>query len=89
MKLKALLLLENAPGHEPELAFPLVAEFSFISLLKPNTIFSIQSMDQQIIVYFKRIYTKKFFHKGHELISGEDGTTLKKLWNYNSAIFKL
>jgi hypothetical protein len=82
MELKALLLLDNVPGHDPELAFPLTAKFSFmiVKFLPPNTTSLIQPADQQVTANFKWLYTKKVFHKCHEATSGDNGITLKEFW---------
>ncbi|XP_064121715.1 tigger transposable element-derived protein 1-like [Macrobrachium nipponense] len=56
--LKCLLIMDNAPAHPPGLD-----EFKFITVkfLPPNTTPLIQPMDHQIILNFKKLYTKASF----------------------------
>jgi hypothetical protein len=48
---KAVLLLDNTPGHPPGLEEDLEAEFNFIKIKVPpaNTTSILQTMDQQVI----------------------------------------
>jgi hypothetical protein len=62
---KAVLLLDNAPGHPPDLEEDLEAEFNFIKIkfLPANTTSILQPMDQQVISNFKKLYVKHMFQR--------------------------
>jgi hypothetical protein len=51
MKLKALMLLNNAPGSDPELASFLTNIFPFnrMKFLQPTTMLLTQPIDQEVI----------------------------------------
>jgi hypothetical protein len=73
IEVKALLLLNNACGHDPELVSSLTAKFPSIkaNFLLPNTTCLIKSVDQQVIANFKRLYIKKALNKCSEAASSE------------------
>ncbi|XP_056379957.1 tigger transposable element-derived protein 1-like isoform X2 [Hyla sarda] len=89
LPLKAMLLLDNAPGHDPALAESLEAQFSFITVkfLPPNTTPLLQPMDQQVISNFKKLYTKKMFTKCFEATEADKNLTLKEFWKTQFTIF--
>ena len=58
MSLKALLLVDNAPGHPQTLGADSDIEVMF---LPPNTTSLIQPLDQGIIATFKAYYTRHSF----------------------------
>ena len=68
MPLKALLLMDNAPGHPKDLEEELAADYGWLKLLfmPPNTTSIIQPMDQQVIANFKKLYTKALFRNFFE-----------------------
>ncbi|XP_056416091.1 tigger transposable element-derived protein 1-like [Hyla sarda] len=82
LPLKAILLLDNAPGHDPALAESLEAQFSFITVkfLPPNTTPLLQPMDQQVISNFKKLYTKKMFTKCSDATEADKNLTIKEFW---------
>lgn len=77
---KALLVLDNAPAHPPELE-NLSGESGFIQVkfLPPSTTPFIQPMNQQIISNFKKLYTRAVFQKCFEVTS-ETELTLRVFW---------
>ncbi|GFY63055.1 tigger transposable element-derived protein 1 [Trichonephila inaurata madagascariensis] len=60
LPLKALLLLDNAPGHPKDLKDDLLTDFPWLTVqfLPPNTTSLIQPMDQEVITAFKKLYTR-------------------------------
>ncbi|XP_056406900.1 tigger transposable element-derived protein 1-like [Hyla sarda] len=81
LPLKALLLVDSAPGHDPALAESL-AQFGFITVkfLPPNTTPLLQPMDQEVISTFKKLYTKKMFAECSEATEADKNLTLKEFW---------
>ncbi|XP_078233580.1 fidgetin-like protein 1 isoform X4 [Pogona vitticeps] len=81
LPLKALLLMDNAPAHPPGLEDDLLEEFSFIKImfLPPNTTPVLQPMDQQVIVNFKKRYTKELFRCCFE-VTDTTNLTLLEFW---------
>lgn len=77
---KALLILDNAPGHPTNLSE--LSEDVMIEYLPKNTTALIQPMDQGAIATFKAYYLRRTFQ---QLISETDGTSsIKTFWkNYN------
>jgi hypothetical protein len=65
LPLKALLIMDNASTHPPNLQDYVLPEFDFITVkfLPPNTTPLIQPMDQQVISNFKKLYTKALFQR--------------------------
>jgi hypothetical protein len=63
LPLKALLLLDNAPGHPKDLEDNLLTDFPWlrVQFLPPNTTSLIQPMDQEVIAGFKKLYTRVLF----------------------------
>ncbi|GFV08382.1 uncharacterized protein TNCV_328161 [Trichonephila clavipes] len=63
LPVKALLLLDNTPGHLKDLKVNLLTDFSWLSVqfLPPNTTSLIQPMDQEAIAAFKKLYTHALF----------------------------
>ncbi|XP_053145978.1 tigger transposable element-derived protein 1-like isoform X2 [Hemicordylus capensis] len=79
---KALLLLDNAPGHPPDLllAHPNVE----VVFLPPNTASLIQPLEQGIIQAFKRYYSRRNFEHIADLMDSNPDLTLKEAWKgYN------
>ena len=60
LPLKALLVLDNAPAHPPGFEDDLSEEFEFIKVkfLPPNSTPILQSMDQRVILNFKKLYAR-------------------------------
>ncbi|XP_023219201.1 tigger transposable element-derived protein 1-like [Centruroides sculpturatus] len=58
LPLKALLLLDNVPGHPKDLEDNLLEDFPWLTVqfLPPNTTSLIQPMDQEAIAGFKELY---------------------------------
>jgi hypothetical protein len=61
MKLKALLLLNNAPGSDPELSSTLTNIFPFnrVKFLQPDTTSLIQPVDQEVFQISRGCAKKK------------------------------
>ncbi|GFU08901.1 tigger transposable element-derived protein 1 [Nephila pilipes] len=78
--LKCVLLLDNAPSHPPGLEDDLLEEFKFIKIvyLPPNTTSTLQSIDQQVISNFKKLFTKHLFK--HIAWQGVTKRTLNSAW---------
>ncbi|XP_066968470.1 tigger transposable element-derived protein 1-like [Macrobrachium rosenbergii] len=57
LPLKALLVMDNAPAHPPDMEYELADEFSWLKVkfLPPRTTSLLQPMDQQIIANFKKL----------------------------------
>ena len=81
LPLKALLVMDNAPGHLPGLEDNLLQEYNFIKIefLPPNTTPLIQSMDQQVISNFKKLYTRALFQRCFD-VTDATNLTLKEFW---------
>ncbi|XP_070610302.1 tigger transposable element-derived protein 1-like [Erythrolamprus reginae] len=81
LPLRALLLLDNAPGHPPALQEDILQEFQFVKVffLPPNTTSILQPMDQQVIANFKRLYTKHLFHQCFD-VTENTNLTLREFW---------
>ena len=86
LPLKCLLVLDNAPGHPPNLQDDILDEFNFIKVLylPPNTTPLLQPMDQQVIANFKKLYTKHLFRKCFD-VTDNMSLTLREFWkdHYN------
>ncbi|XP_035228349.1 tigger transposable element-derived protein 1-like [Stegodyphus dumicola] len=76
LPLKALLLLDNAPGH---LEDNLLIDFPWLTVqfLPPNTTSLIQPMDQEVIAGFKKLYTRALFRRYFEVCQFSSKITLK------------
>ncbi|KAK4324021.1 hypothetical protein Pmani_005333 [Petrolisthes manimaculis] len=89
LPLRALLVLDNAPGHPPNLEDNINAEFKFINVLylPPNTTHLLQPMDQQVISNFKKLYMKHLFRRCFE-VTENTNLTLREFWkdHYNIVI---
>ncbi|XP_068087415.1 tyrosine-protein kinase Fyn isoform X1 [Hyperolius riggenbachi] len=89
LPLQALLLMDNAPAHPPGLEDDLLEEFKFIKVkfFPPNTTPLLQPMDQQVILNFKKLYTKALFQRCFEVTNGTN-LTLREFWknHYNIVI---
>ena len=89
LPLKCVLLLDNAPGHPPDLEDDLLDEFKFIKVvyLPANTTSILQPMDQQVISNFKKLFTKHLFRRCFE-VTQNTNLTLREFWkeHYNIAI---
>ncbi|XP_042242197.1 tigger transposable element-derived protein 1-like [Homarus americanus] len=82
LPLKALLLLDNAPCHNPELVRTLEAKFGFVKVvfLPPNTTSFMQPMDQNVIINFKKLYMKKMFRRCHQATTTDPDLSLAQFW---------
>ena len=71
LPLRCCLLMNNAPAHPPGLEEDLTEEFDFIKIkfLPANTTPLLQPMNQQVIVNFKKLYTKFQFQQCFEVTS--------------------
>ena len=89
LPLKCVLLLDNAPGHPPELEDDLLDEFKFIKVvyLPANTTSILQPMDQQVISNFKKLFMKHLFKHCFEVVESTN-LTLREFWkdHYNIVI---
>lgn len=83
MSNKALLILDNAPGHPVNLSE--LSEDLEIEYLHKNTTALIQPMDQGVIAIFKAYYLRRTFRK---LIHKTDGEfSMKQFWKiYRDAV---
>ncbi|KAM3922941.1 tigger transposable element-derived protein 1-like [Leptodactylus fuscus] len=81
LPLRALLLLDNAPGHPPALQDDILEEFQFIKVvfLPPNTTSILQPMDQQVISNFNKLYTKHLFCRCFD-VTENTNLTLREFW---------
>ncbi|GFT45538.1 tigger transposable element-derived protein 1-like protein [Trichonephila clavipes] len=82
LPLKALLLLDNAPGHPKDLKDNLLTDFPWLTVqfLPPNTTSLIQPMNQEVITAFKKSYTRAQFCRCFEACQFSSTMTLKKFW---------
>lgn len=79
---KALLILDNAPGH-PRTLSDLCSEVKVV-YLPPNTTSILQPMDQGVISTFKAYYLRETFNQALRASEGETGVSLKEFWRcYN------
>ncbi|XP_014778247.1 tigger transposable element-derived protein 1-like [Octopus bimaculoides] len=89
LPLQALLVLDNAPAHPPNLEDDILEGFKFIKVLylPPNTTPILQLMDQQVISNFKKLFTKDLFRHCFEVTESTD-LTLREFWkdHYNIVI---
>lgn len=78
---KAVLVLDNAPAHPPDLEDCLIGNFDFITIkfLPPNTTPLLQPMNQQVIANFKKLYTKALFQRCFEVTTNTQ-LTLIEFW---------
>ncbi|GBM44677.1 Tigger transposable element-derived protein 1 [Araneus ventricosus] len=81
LPMQALLVLDNAPAHPPNLEDDILEEFKFIKVLyrPPNTTPILQPMDQQVISNFKKLYTKHLFRRCFE-VTENTNLTLREYW---------
>ncbi|XP_066231909.1 zinc finger MYM-type protein 6 isoform X4 [Saccopteryx leptura] len=86
LPLQALLVLDKAPAHPPNLTEDILDEFKFIKVLylPPNTTPILQPMDQQVISNFKKLFTKQLFQRCFEVMESTN-LTLREFWkeHYN------
>ncbi|GIY36369.1 hypothetical protein CDAR_210121 [Caerostris darwini] len=89
LPVQALLILDNAPAHPPNLEDDILEELKFIKVLylSPNTTPILQPMDQQVISNFKKLYTKHLFRRCFE-VTESTNLTLREFWkdHFNIAI---
>ncbi|GFQ79714.1 tigger transposable element-derived protein 1 [Trichonephila clavata] len=89
LPVQALLILDNAPAHPPNLEDDILEEFKFIKVLylPPNTTPILQPMDQQVISNFKKLYTEHLFRRCFE-VTEITNLTLREFWkdHFNIAI---
>nr|XP_045614740.1 tigger transposable element-derived protein 1-like [Procambarus clarkii] len=84
LPLKALLVLDNAPAHPPQMQEELFPENQFITIkfLPPNTTSLLQPLDQKVIANFKKLYMKALLERCVDVIDNTE-LTLKEFWkNY-------
>ncbi|XP_069187057.1 tigger transposable element-derived protein 1-like [Procambarus clarkii] len=81
LPLKALLVLDNAPAHPPQMRDKLYPENQFITIkfLPPNTTPLLQPMDQKVIANFKKLYMKALLERCVD-VTDNTGLTLKEFW---------
>ncbi|GBM22811.1 Tigger transposable element-derived protein 1 [Araneus ventricosus] len=81
LPMQALLVLDNAPAHPPNLEVDILEEFKFIKVLYllPNTTPILQPMDQQVISNFKKLYSKHLFRCCFE-VTENTNLTLREYW---------
>ncbi|XP_068250614.1 tigger transposable element-derived protein 1-like [Palaemon carinicauda] len=81
LPLQASLLMENAPSHPPAFEDDLMEEFKFIRIkfLPPDVSPVLQPMDQQVIMNFKKLYTKAMFQRCFEVFE-QSFLTLREFW---------
>uniref|UniRef100_UPI00358F0D9F tigger transposable element-derived protein 1-like isoform X2 n=1 Tax=Myxine glutinosa TaxID=7769 RepID=UPI00358F0D9F len=86
LPLQALLVLDNAPAHPPNLEDDILEEFKYIKVLylPANTTPILQPMDQQVISNFKKLFTKHLFRRCFEDTESTN-LTLREFWkdHYN------
>ncbi|GBO31183.1 Tigger transposable element-derived protein 1 [Araneus ventricosus] len=75
LPIQALLVLDNAPAHPPNLEDDILEEFKFIKVLY----LILQPMDQQVISNFKKLYTKHLFRRCFE-VTENTNLTLREYW---------
>ncbi|XP_071039891.1 tigger transposable element-derived protein 1-like [Parasteatoda tepidariorum] len=82
LPLKALLLLDNAPGHPKDLKDNFLTDFLWLTVQfsPPNTTSLIQPMDQEVIAAFKKLYTRALFCRCFEASQFSSTMTSKKFW---------
>lgn len=79
---KILLLLDNCPGHPPNLDD--YVENVKVVYLPPNTTSLLQPMDQAVIKTFKCYYLRRTFTQAMTATEDESGLTLREFWKaYN------
>ena len=68
--------MDNALPHPPGFEADLLEEFELIKLkfLPPNITPILQPMDQQLILNFKKLYTKSLFQRCFEVTKGTNLT---------------
>ncbi|GBM30944.1 Tigger transposable element-derived protein 1 [Araneus ventricosus] len=91
LPMQALLVLDNAPAHPPNLILDdILEELKFIKVLclPPNTTPILQPMDQQVISNFKKLYTKHLFRCCFE-VSENTNLTLREYWKDHFNIVEL
>lgn len=81
---KALLLLDNAPGHPDQLETLETCIPVKVVFLPPNTTSVIQPMDQGVIANFKANYLRRTFRQLVESTNRKDQPSISEFWkNYN------
>ncbi|UYV78607.1 hypothetical protein LAZ67_16002133 [Cordylochernes scorpioides] len=89
LPVQALLILDNAPAHPPNLEDDILDELKFIKVLylPPNTTPILQPMDQLVIYNFKKLYIKHLFRRYFE-VTESTNLTLREFWkdHFNIAI---
>ncbi|XP_064106842.1 tigger transposable element-derived protein 1-like [Macrobrachium nipponense] len=88
LPLRALLVLDNAPAHPPQIEEEILEEYNFeVLYLPPNTTPILQPMDQQVISNFKKLYTKHLLRCCFE-VTENTNLTLREFWkeHFNIAI---
>ncbi|XP_070268928.1 tigger transposable element-derived protein 1 isoform X2 [Myotis yumanensis] len=89
LPLQALLVLDSAPAHPPNLEDDILEEFKFIKVLylPPNITPILQPMEQQVISNFKKLFTKHLFRHCFEVMESTN-LTLREFWkdHYNIMI---
>lgn len=89
LPMKAVLILDNAPAHPPDLEDNILDEFKFVKVLylPPSTTALLQPMDQQVIANFKKLYTKHMFRRCFE-VTDNTNLTLREFWKEHYNIVK-
>lgn len=77
---KALLLMDNAPSHPPNLADLNTCIPVEVVFLPPNTTSLIQPMDQGVISNFKAYYLRRTFQQLNDKTDGENKESIVQFW---------
>lgn len=81
LHLKSFFLRDNALAHPPNFKNYVSPQFDFITakFLAPNMIPFMQSMDQNIISDFEKLYTKALLQRCFQVTSKSE-LTIKEFW---------
>ncbi|XP_014775483.1 tigger transposable element-derived protein 1-like [Octopus bimaculoides] len=85
--LKALLILDNAAAHPPNLKDIILDEFKLIKVLyfSRNTTPILKPIDQQVISNFKKLYTKDLFCRCFK-VTENTNLTLHGFWKEHNKV---
>ncbi|XP_068204478.1 tigger transposable element-derived protein 1-like isoform X2 [Palaemon carinicauda] len=89
LPLQALLVMDSASAHPPDLEDYLLDEFKFIQIkfLPPSTSPLLHPMDHEVILNFKMLYTKAMFQRCFEAMEGTN-LSLRAFWKDQFHIVK-
>lgn len=77
---KALLIMDNAPGHPSKETLEKLVGFVEVVYMPPNTTSLIQPMDQGVISTFKSYYIRNVLAEAVRVTNGEDAPSLRDFW---------